>query len=125
MSEPDCLIRPAIARLKPYVPGKPIEEVQRELNIDNIVKMASNENCLGPSTKAVAAIRNAAEDIWLYPDASCFALKNALAHFHDLSPDHFTVGTGSDEILHLISIAFFKRLGGSRYVDIEASVVRA
>ena len=110
------LIRPSITRLKPYVPGKPIEEVQRELGLTDIVKMASNENCLGPSPKALDAIANAARDLWLYPDASCCALKNALASFHGLTPAHFATGTGSDEILHLISIAFFNAEIGRAHV---------
>ncbi len=103
----DRLIRPSIAALRPYVPGKPIEEVERELGLTNLVKLASNENCLGPSPRAVEAVRAAAPAAWLYPDAACFALKRSLSEFHALPPDHFTLGTGSDEILHLISLAFF------------------
>ena len=68
------LARPNVLKLKPYVPGKPIEETEREYGVRNIIKLASNENSLGPSPLAVAAMKAAAEQVGLYPDAACFAL---------------------------------------------------
>ena len=118
-TSPDALVRQSILKLKPYVPGKPIEEVKRELGLPDdfsIIKLASNENVLGPSPKAVAAMQNAAADVWLYPDDTCFALKNALAQFWNLTPDHFVIGNGSDEIIHFLSLAFLDRNRGDEVV---------
>ncbi|HEY4972542.1 MAG TPA: hypothetical protein VII41_02975, partial [Steroidobacteraceae bacterium] len=76
---PGRLAVPAVRELSPYVPGKPISELQRELGINDIVKLASNENPYGPSPNALAAMRAALEDVWLYPDGGCHELKQALA----------------------------------------------
>ena len=101
-------MRPHIQRLRPYVPGKPITEVKRELGLPNdfdIDKLASNENVLGPSAAAVEAIKNAAAAVWLYPDDTCYDLKNALADFWKLTPENFILGNGSDEIIHFLMLA--------------------
>ena len=74
-----------IERLQPYVPGKPVEEVQREHGLQDVIKLASNENPLGPSPLALGAICAAAERVYQYPDASCHLLVRALA-------DHWRVG---------------------------------
>lgn len=97
---------PGVRQLKPYEPGKPISELQRELGIDDIIKLASNENPLGPSPCAVAAMREALEDVALYPDGNAFALKDALGAFHDIGAKRITVGNGSDHLLELIARAF-------------------
>ncbi len=102
------LVKESVTRLRPYVPGKPIDEVKRELGLPDdftIYKLASNENVLGPSPKALEAMRLAGPDIWLYPDDTCFNLKNELAKFWGVSSDHFIVGNGSDEIIHFLSLA--------------------
>ncbi len=102
------LVKESVTRLRPYVPGKPIEEVKRELGLPEdftIYKLASNENVLGPSPKAVEAMAKVAADVWLYPDDTCFDLKGELAKFWDLSPDHFIIGNGSDEIIHFLALA--------------------
>lgn len=102
------LLRSHISRLRPYVPGKPISEVKRELGLPedfDIAKLASNENVLGPSPAALEAIRNAAAGIWLYPDDTCYDLKNALANFWELAPENFIIGNGSDEIIHFLMLA--------------------
>src|SRR5690606_28720020 len=75
----DKLIRREILGITPYVPGKPIEEVQRELGLQEVVKLASNENPLGPSPRAVEAATAALADTHLYPDGNCYLLKEALA----------------------------------------------
>lgn len=98
--------RHEIFALKPYVPGKPIEEVERELGIKDIIKLASNENPLGASPRARDAIRNALEDLHLYPDSNCFYLKQKLAEKYELSQDSFIIGNGSDELLRLITETF-------------------
>ncbi|HRW12842.1 MAG TPA: histidinol-phosphate transaminase [Syntrophomonas sp.] len=98
--------RQEIFQLKPYIPGKPIEEVKRELGIDNIIKMASNENPLGPSPLAMQAITKALPDIYLYPDGNCYELKRGLAAFYQIPANQIIIGNGSDELLKLIAEAF-------------------
>jgi histidinol-phosphate aminotransferase len=99
-------VKPWIQKLEPYVPGKPIEELERELGIPNAVKLASNENPLGPSPRAVEAIWNAAERMHRYPDGGCFRLRHALAARLGMSPEQLVFGTGSDEILELLAKCF-------------------
>ncbi|MHB1420573.1 MAG: histidinol-phosphate transaminase [Bacillota bacterium] len=99
-------IRENILSIKPYVPGKPIEEVERELGIKDVIKMASNENPLGPSPEAVEVMREAVEKVYLYPDGNCFYLKQALASRNGMEEDNIIIGNGSDEILKLIAEAF-------------------
>jgi len=89
-----------------YVPGKPIEEVQRELGVSDIVKLASNENPLGTSPKALAAIRAALPELHRYPDGSGFKLRRALAELHGVSIDHIILGNGSSEILEMLARAY-------------------
>ena len=95
-----------VQKLIPYKAGKPIEELERELGISNIVKLASNENPLGIGEKARAAIQNAMADLALYPDGSGFHLKNALAKKYAVSMEQITLGNGSNEILELVARAF-------------------
>jgi histidinol-phosphate aminotransferase len=103
------LVEPHVANLIPYIPGKPIEETEREYGVSGIAKLASNENCLGPSPKAVAAVKQAAEQMHLYPDAGCFYLKGRLCErhaAHDVRPEHLVVANGTNEILTLMVRAF-------------------
>lgn len=99
--------------LAPYVIGKPIAELARELGIAeaDIVKLASNENPLGPSPLALAAMREALEEVWLYPDGSGYDLKQALAGHHGVAPEQITLGNGSNDLLVLLAETF---LDGSR-----------
>lgn len=92
--------------VKPYSPGKPIEEVQRELGLKDVIKLASNENCLGASPKALNAIRKSLKDINRYPDASGFYLKRALAKSLGVGEGNIIIGNGSDEIIVLAAKAF-------------------
>ena len=96
----------AVRELAPYVPGKPISELQRELGIHDIVKLASNENPYGPSPHAIAAMRAALEDVWLYPDGSCHELKAALAQHLSVPGEWLTIGNGSNDLLVLLAEAF-------------------
>src|SRR5690242_13166955 len=97
---------PGVKALHPYEPGKPISELERELGITGIIKLASNENPLGTSPKALAAMRAALEETALYPDGNAFALKSALARHHRTDIAHILVGTGSDHILELLARVF-------------------
>ncbi|MFH0876620.1 MAG: histidinol-phosphate transaminase [Candidatus Omnitrophota bacterium] len=98
----DSLIRKDISNIQAYQPGKPIAEVQRELGIKNVIKLASNENALGPSPKALKVIRKAACDIHRYPDGSCFYLKRKLARFCGIREKNLLLGNGSDELIDII-----------------------
>ena len=98
--------RPQIFNLKPYVPGKPIEEVQRELGIDDIIKLASNENPLGPSPLGKKAFSEAVDKLHIYPDANCFRLKQKLSQMLNYDPQGLLVGNGSDELLKLLAETF-------------------
>lgn len=99
-------VHPDIAALSPYVPGKPIEELQRELGLTQVIKLASNENPLGPSPKAVAVINEGAATLHRYPDGGAFRLREALADRWKVTSDHIILGNGSDEILGLLARTF-------------------
>ncbi|MAG33415.1 MAG: histidinol-phosphate transaminase [Deltaproteobacteria bacterium] len=96
-------IKPHIRDLSPYEPGKPMEELERELGISDSIKLASNENPLGPSPKAVEAMREAAGEIHRYPDGASFALRRALSERLGVAQSQLVFGTGADEILELIA----------------------
>jgi histidinol-phosphate aminotransferase len=90
-----------IKNIKPYVPGKPIEELERELGIADSVKLASNENPLGPSPLAIKALRKGLNNLNRYPDGSCYYLKNALSEKLQVLPEEIILGNGSNEIIEL------------------------
>ncbi len=94
--------RSNILKMSPYSPGKPIDEVKRELGLIRVIKLASNENPLGPSPLAIAAVKEAAENIHLYPDASAYTLREALAAHSGLPMAQIIIGNGSDEIIHML-----------------------
>ncbi len=100
------LTRGALAGIKPYVPGKPIEEVEREYGLRDVIKLASNENPLGPGPLAVESLREAVTKVHLYPDGSCHYLREELAAHLGLEPKNIIVGNGSDEILKLLAETF-------------------
>lgn len=104
--DPIKLAVPGVQKLTPYLPGKPISDLQRELGIDHVVKLASNENPLGPSPMALVAVKAAVDDLHLYPDGSGFALKAALAEKFGLDRNGITLGNGSNDVLELIARAF-------------------
>ena len=95
-----------VQALHPYQPGKPIEELERELGISNILKLASNENPLGASPQAQAALTAALKTLELYPDGSGYQLKQAIAEKFGLHSDQITLGNGSNDVLELIARAF-------------------
>jgi histidinol-phosphate aminotransferase len=111
-------LAPANVRgIAPYVPGKPIAETARELGIAeaDILKMASNENPLGPSPRALEAIRAALNDLHYYPDGSGFDLKAILAQLHGLAPGYFVLGNGSNDVLELAARAFLTTADSAVY----------
>ncbi len=111
-----------IRSLVPYAPGKPIEEVEREIGIANSIKLASNENPLGPSPLALAAMRQKLAQLHLYPDGDCFYLKDALATKLRISSDQLVFGNGSNEIIEL-AIRTFMRTGDEAVMARQAFVV--
>ncbi len=96
------LFRPGIRATRPYTPGKPVSEVQRELGLDSVVKLASNENPEGPLPAVLEAIQQAALQINRYPDAACFKLTNTLAKHLDVSPQSIIFGNGSNEVIDML-----------------------
>lgn len=104
-----------IRQVKPYPPGKPIEEAQRELGLESVFKLASNENPQGPSPRALAAVQAALADTHRYPDATAFRLKGALVAHHTnvlqdpRTRDEFSVGCGSNEIIELMLRTFVRQ----------------
>ena len=107
-TDPGQLAVDNVRSLTPYVPGKPIEELQRELGLNDIIKLASNENPVGPSPKALAAMQAALAETWLYPDGSGHELKQKLAARLAVSPAQITLGNGSNDVLVLLAEAFLR-----------------
>jgi histidinol-phosphate aminotransferase len=105
-----ALVNPTVLTQPVYEPGKPIEDVARELGLDpaGIIKLASNENPLGPSPLAIAAATKALAQSELYPDGGCFALRQKLAARHGLASEQFVVGNGSNELLELLGHVFLR-----------------
>jgi histidinol-phosphate aminotransferase len=105
------IANPQLRDLAVYEPGKPIEETARELgvNASEIIKLASNENPLGPSPKALAAMRGALESAHLYPDGGGYYLREALATRLGFTRDHTILGNGSNEIIEFLGHAFLDR----------------
>jgi histidinol-phosphate aminotransferase len=98
--------RKSVMHITPYIPGKPIEEVQREYGVRDVVKLASNENPLGPSRLAVKAISKKLGALNLYPESGAFYLRRALAKHLKIKENTLIFGNGSNELLHLIAEAF-------------------
>ena len=101
-------ISPDIAGIVPYSPGKPIEEVERELGITGSIKLASNENPRGPSPKALAVLAEAAKTVNRYPDGGGYYLRDALAERWKVTPNQIILGNGSDEVITLLTKAFLE-----------------
>jgi len=106
--KPTSLVRKAVSQVTPYRPGKPIEELERELGLPKVMKLASNENPLGPSPKALEAIARALPALNRYPDSTCFYLIQKLSQVMNVRPEELIVGNGSDEIITLSTRAFLE-----------------
>lgn len=104
---------PGVQGLQPYQPGKPISELAREYDLDEseIIKLASNENPLGPSPKAIAAVREQAQEVHRYPDGNAHSLRGALSERHGIAPERILLGNGSNDLLDLVARTF---LGAGR-----------
>jgi len=100
------LATPGIQALQPYLPGKPVAELEREYGITDAVKLASNENPFGPSPLALAAAREVLEDLSRYPEGSGWLLAGRLAGLHALERDSVTLGNGSNDVLDIIARVF-------------------
>jgi len=100
------LVRKNILNITPYIPGKPIEETQRQLGLKEVIKLASNENPFGVSPKAKEAIKRNLSKINRYPDGSGFYLKRKLARYLNVKPSNIVLGNGSDEIIDIIIKTF-------------------
>jgi histidinol-phosphate aminotransferase len=101
----DAFFRPSINALTPYQPGKPVEDVQRELGLDRVIKLASNEGPFGPFPAALEAMERAARDLNRYPDGGAFRLHAALAERHGVSFEEIAVGAGADGCIDMLSQA--------------------
>jgi histidinol-phosphate aminotransferase len=101
------LVLPSVAALNPYEPGKPIEEVQRELGVEP-VKLASNENPLGPSPRAMAAVAAALGELNRYPDGSSWAVRHKIAARHQVGAEQIFMASGSVEVLNLLAFLFLR-----------------
>jgi histidinol-phosphate aminotransferase len=102
---PGDFLRPALAGLIPYEPGKPVEEVQRELGLERVVKLASNEGPLGPFPAALEALERASRDLNRYPDGGAYRLRTAIAERHGVRFEEVAVGSGADGLIDGISQA--------------------
>lgn len=96
----------SLAGVAPYAPGRPIDEIKRKYGLETVIKLASNENPLGASPKAVEAVKNSATDVFLYPDPDSYNLRTTLSGHHGIASDHFVFGTGSDGLIELICKTF-------------------
>ncbi|MFC5647679.1 histidinol-phosphate transaminase [Paenibacillus solisilvae] len=101
-------VRDTLQKMTPYSPGKPIWELQNELGLSNIIKLASNENPLGPSPKALEAVASSLSDIHRYPDASTTRLRQALATGLEMIPEQFIISNGGDELITLVAETFLE-----------------
>lgn len=100
--------RADLERIWPYIPGRHRDEIAAEYGIGEVLKLASNENPLGPSPRAVEAIARRLTEVHYYPDSQARALKAALADRHELDPSHFVIGSGSVECIDLVARAFLR-----------------
>lgn len=100
------LVTDTIAQLRPYEAGKPPEEIARDYGVPDAVKLASNENPLGPSPRALEAARRALSQVHRYPDANAFTLRQALSERLGVKPEQLIFGNGSNELIELIVRTF-------------------
>ena len=100
------LARKEILKMMPYVPGKPIEDVKREYNLEKVIKLASNENPLGPSPKAMKAVEENIKNLFLYPDGYAYNLRKKLSKKLNVGMENLMFGEGADELLEILFKAF-------------------
>jgi len=100
------LVRESVRQITPYSPGKSSKEVMEELGIEEVTKLASNENPLGTSPKAIEAMQRALQDVYVYPDPNWVDLRRTLGEFYAVDPEGIIIGRGSDEIIHMMGLSF-------------------
>ena len=100
------ILRKDIKKLKAYIPGKPIDLVEREYGVRNAIKLGSNENAFGVPAKAKLAIKKSLNEVFRYPDGSCYYLRRTLAKKLKVKPDNLIFGNGSDEIIDIVIKTF-------------------
>jgi histidinol-phosphate aminotransferase len=100
------LFRKEVASIKPYIPGKSVDELKKELGLEDIEKLASNENPIGPSPKAIEEIKKELNYIHIYPDPNCTKLKDGLCEKYNLKHENIVVGNGGEELLKIIAQTF-------------------
>jgi histidinol-phosphate aminotransferase len=103
-----ALANPGVQQISPYQPGKPIDELKRELGLDDVIKLASNENPLGASPRAIEAIEREVLDVARYPDGNGFVLKDAVHHHFGFPHNQITLGNGSNDILEFVARSFLR-----------------
>ncbi|MDR0676566.1 MAG: histidinol-phosphate transaminase [Elusimicrobiota bacterium] len=103
------LLRKEVLNFEPYIPGKPIDELKRELGLKNIYKLASNENSFGVSQKVIANIPKIIKNLNRYPDSNCYILRKALSKKFNIPEKNFVFGNGSDEIIELLGKTFLNQ----------------
>lgn len=96
-------VPPEIESLRPYQPGKPIAETQREFGLKQVIKLASNESPIGPSPRVIEALRGHLNEIYRYPDGSCFEMRQALSKYYGVDGRHMIFGNGSDELVDILT----------------------
>jgi len=116
------LINSSIKSLTPYEPGKPIEDLEREYGIRNVVKLASNESPLGPSPKVVKALEQAISGVHRYPDGNGFRLKEALSSKHSIDMSVLTLGNGSNDIIEIVARSFLSQKDNAIYSEYAFAV---
>lgn len=116
------LTAPGVRGLKPYQPGKPISELEREYGLSDIIKLASNENPLGPAPAALAVMQESLGTLALYPDGGGFDLRNTLAAHHGVDAERITLGNGSNEVLVLVAEAFLTAADEAVYSQFSFAV---
>jgi histidinol-phosphate aminotransferase len=109
MPDFEKLARPCLRKLQPYIPGKPIEEIKQRFGLARVIKLASNENPLGPSRRALEAVSAALGEVNRYPEGGSTRLRQAIAASLGLEPARILVGSGSDEIIELIAKTFLDK----------------
>lgn len=119
MSHPKTIFKEWIDSVQPYEPGKPIKEVERELGLRRVIKLASNENPLGPSRKALRAMKAALAEVHLYPESSCHYLVQKLSQQLDFPANQIVIGNGSNEIIELLARGFLNE--GDEVISSETS----
>ena len=102
----EAIVNKTILDVKPYIPGKPIEEVKRQLKLKEVIKLASNETPFGPSPKVMKAISRQLPKLNRYPESDCYDLRKALAKRLKVSDDQLIFGNGSDEVIVMVVRAF-------------------